>query len=155
MKAPKLTFYGITCTKDEIQTLRMAASFSNLDVGWLGNLAASKERRRECVDKSLMPKLKCRVGTCVGSGLTKQQCEEVKSLAEKKLFAWDDKKRAYFWTALGVQYFARVIRDNPYMRFYKSWRHVERTRKRVKAAERRRFSQGMLEVTPGTHPHLD
>lgn len=155
MKAPKLTFYGVTCTKDEIQALRMAASFSNLDIGWLGNLAASKESRRECVDKSLMPKLKCQVGTCIGLGVAKQHHEEVKTLAEKKLIVWDPKKQAYFWTALGAQYFARVVRDNPYMRFYKSWRRMDRQRKRDKAAERRRFSQGMLEVTPGTKPHLD
>ena len=155
MKAPKLTFYGVTCTKAEIQTLRMAASFSNLDVGWLGNLAAEKARRRECVDKSLIPKIQSQVGTCVGLGLIKQSCEEVKSLAEKKLFAWDDKKKTYIWTALGAQYFSRVVRDNPYIRFYKSWRHEDRQRKRARAAERRRFSRGMLEVIPGSHPHID
>ena len=155
MKAPKLTFYGVTCTKGEIQALRMAAGFSNLDIGWLGNLAASKESRRECVDKSLMPKLKCQVGARIGIGVVGQHCEEVKALAEKKLIVWDPKNRTYLWTAFGVQYFARVVRDNPYMRFYKSWRRMDRQRKRDKAAERRRFSQGMLEVTPGTKPHLD
>lgn len=113
MKAPRLTYYGITCTMSELRTLRIAANYPSSELGFGG-----------CF-------LPCRVfgyKFVSTSGFAKQHSGTLPSLVEKGVLKLD--KGVYSFTVVGTQYLLSVARNNKHLRFYKSWRHEERQAKR-------------------------
>lgn len=81
MKTPRLKFYGIECTRQELQTLRMVADCRNWDIGF------------DCGPA------KCRVlkmPFSVDGSFAKHHSDTLPGLVEKGVFTL--KKGVYYWT---------------------------------------------------------
>lgn len=113
MKTARLKFYGIECTKAELQTLRMAAKYPNHDLGFGG---------------CFLPCQRFGYAFASDSGFAKQHSDTLPSLVEKGVLELD--KGAYLFTVVGTQYLLSVARNNKHLRFFKSWRHEAREAKR-------------------------
>lgn len=123
MKTPKLKFYGIECTIQELQTLRMAARYNNTDIGF------EHHDLKPCVQ--LGPVF------AEGSMFAKQYSDTIPSLVAKGVLYHEKRKDIYGFTPIGTQYLFKVARHNKHLRFFKSWKYEERQAKRAASRVRK------------------
>lgn len=121
MKTPKLKFYGIECTIQELQTLRMAARYNNTDIGF------EHHGLKSCAQ--LGPVF------AEGSMFAKQYSDTIPSLVAKGVLYYE--KGIYGFTPIGTQYLFKVARHNKHLRFFKSWKYEERQAKRAASRARK------------------
>lgn len=96
MKAPRLRFFGIECSLEEVKELREMGHYGDHDIGFLGRPVIAGEsvnRGRPAMDSPLRA---------------------------KGLIAYDKAKKRYVWTKLGAMYMGRLARDNKHLRFYRT-----------------------------------
>lgn len=95
MKAPRLKFFGVECTREEIWLLRQMSHYSNLDLGFVGRPIVAGDH--------VYP--------------VKQPAADF-SLRAKGLITYDKSKKQDVWTKLGAMYMERLARNNKRYRFY-------------------------------------
>lgn len=124
MKTPKLKFYGIECTMQELQTLRMAARYNNTDIGF------------ECG-----PKPCAQLGWVFAGGTIFARVHKnrgtISSLVAKGVLCYDKRKDIYGFTPVGTQYLFKVARHNKHLRFFESFKYEERQAKRAASRVRK------------------
>ena len=114
MKTPRLKFYGIECTMQELQTLRMAARDNNTDIGFEHG-----------------PKPCAQLGWVFARA--HKNGDTIPSLVAKGVLCYDKRKDIYGFTPVGTQYLFKVARHNKHLRFFKSWKYEKRQAKRERA----------------------
>lgn len=103
MKAPRLRFFGIECSLEEVNELRVMSHYNDSYVGFEGRPVIAGEYVngvRPAMDSPLRA---------------------------KGLIAYDKAKKGYIWTKLGAMYLGRLARDNKHLRFYRTYSYCSRT----------------------------
>lgn len=115
-KAPRLKFYGVKCTLEEIRVLTWPAyqiETPNI-IGWHHRT------------------LRVKPGSIYRGG---EQGNVIKDLCKKGIFEYSESMRAVCWTRLGVEYIAAVARANKHMVIVETWDHkIKRTRREARKA---------------------
>lgn len=125
MKTPKLKFYGIECTMQELQTLRMAARYNNTDIGFEHcNLKPCAQLGPVFAGGSMFAKMH-------------KHADTIPSLIEKGVLCYDKRKDIYGFTPVGTQYLFKVARHNKHLRFFESFKYAERQTKRAASRARK------------------